>query len=295
MLGPDHIAKAIDEETQARIDADALLDNKVNQETQNRINATTDLQNQVDRLEGISHRASWETTVNTVVDEGQINYREGGGQGWAGMMAFKIHHKDISGRVHPMGTVQEGNLFMLEWVDDNDEIQGSGVWIVGTLSNSNDVLSFDPRNLVYASGRPPVLADQVEVRCLFTPADSGGGDYYDKAESDQRYLIKGTSDNVQLNNGGTKAQSYWLVKGTSTNVQLNNGTTKAQTDFLLKGSSTNVQLNNGTTKAQTDFLLKGNSTNVQLNNGNTVTQASLKGKDYPGTFTANGSTLYWTP
>jgi hypothetical protein len=337
-MGPDHIinslnelsanstemakfeaASALDDANTYADEQDALINKRVDQEIVDRQKEDQNLQSQIDRIEGQTHRAEWQRVNSSFeVLPGQISWRET--TAWSGLLDIHIHYEDVSGRVHPLETIQEGNLFLIEWFDDQDNVAGSAVYVIGTIKGRGDErINFDPDKLVYAEGQPPQLFSNCKI--LFTPENSGGGDYWTKAESDSRYHIVGNTDNVLLDNGGLKPQSHWLVKGNSTDVQLSNGDTKSQSDFIFtSGTNQNFVLDGGgktgksnyhaknTTNGgnyfltanhnevlKSDYHKKTTSTDVLLSNHTTVTQASLKGKTYPGTFTSSGSTLYWTP
>ena len=216
--GDAALEQKITEEHQHRIDGDAELEKKLNEEAATRKQADDDLQQGIDRLEGVTHRAEWTllpVAVGDPLDPGSMSWRDPGGMGWAGVMQVRIHHEDLGGRVHPMGTIQEGNLWLIEWADEKDVVQGSAVYIVGTIRSNSGWIDFDPASMVHASGQPPAIDSGSVMKLVFTPADSGSGDYWTKTESDGRYLAKGSSTAIQLSNGSTKAQSDFATSGHS--------------------------------------------------------------------------------
>jgi len=301
----DYVEQKIAEEHQHSIDGDAELDRKLNEEAAARKKADDELQQAVDRVEGVTHRAEWylrPVAAGDPLNPGEMSFRDPGAQGWAGVLQVRIHHEDLGGRVHPMGTIQSGNLWMVEWADDQDVIQGSAVYIVGTIRSNSEWIDFDPASMVHASGQPPALDAGEVMKMVFTPADSGSSDYWTKAESDNRYLAKGTSTNLQLNNGSTLAQSTFSQKG------------HTHSNYLAKGNSTDLQLNNGSTLEQSTFSKTGHTHSgyassshshsgyassshshssyiSKTNNNKKILQAD--GTIGSVTFTKNGTALYW--
>ena len=277
---------------------------RLDQEAVDREKADQDLQNQIDAIESVTHRAEWILKpINNAdpVPEGEMSWRDPGAQGWAGVLAVRIHHEDKSGRVHPMGTVQSGNLFMIEWADNNDVIQGSAVYVVGTIRSNSEWIDFDPASMVHASGQPPAIGSGQVMKLVFTPADSGSGDYWTKQEADARFHIVGGTDNVLLNNGGLKSQSYWLVKGSNTNIQLANGETLEQSTFSKTGhthsgyaSSSHSHSGYASSSHTHNYASSGHSHSSYISKTDSnkkILQAD--GTIGPVKFTKSGTALYW--
>lgn len=300
----DYVEQKIAEEQQHRIDGDTELDRKLNEEAAARKQADDELALAINRLEGISHRAEWSLVTNPTgpLNAAEMTWRDPGGMGWAGVLQVRVHHEDKSGRVHPMGTIQSGNLWMVEWADDQDVIQGSAVYIVGTIRSNSEWIDFDPASMVHASGKPPALDAGEVMKMVFTPADSGSSDYWTKAESDNRYLAKGTSTNLQLNNGSTLAQSTfsqkghthsnYLAKGTSTDLQLNNGSTLEQSTFSKTGHTHSGYASSSHSHSGYASSSHSHSSYIsKTNNNKKILQAD--GTIGSVTFTKNGTALYW--